>query len=80
MMACYAVPSLWYLVAYWPVQGLGVDTGHVLGTFPAFYAAAWLCARESRQTSIAAGLLLAGHLLFWRMVLDTRFVNWTVTG
>jgi hypothetical protein len=80
LTACYAVPSLLYLVAYWPVQGLGVDTGHVFGTFPAFYAAAWLCAREPRQTSIAAALLVVGQLLFWRMVLDTRFVNWTVAG
>lgn len=78
VLVCYAVPSLWFLVAYWPVQGLGVDTGHVLGTFPAFYAAAWFCAREPRQTAIAAGVLVTGHLLFWRMVLDTRFVNWSL--
>ena len=61
-----------------PPQGLGVDTGHVIATFPALYACAWICARERRHTTIAAGLLSA-HLGFWRMVLDTRFVNWTLS-
>jgi hypothetical protein len=75
---CYAVPSVLFLIFYWPPQGVAVDTGHVMGTFPAFFACAWLCAREPRHTSVAAGLLLSGHLVFWRMVLDTRFVNWTL--
>jgi hypothetical protein len=73
---CYAIPSVLFLIFFWPVQGLGVDTGHVVAAFPAFYAAAWLCSKERRQTAIAAVLLISGHLAFWRMVLDTRFVNW----
>jgi hypothetical protein len=75
----FAIPSVVFLVFYWPPQGPGVDTGHVVGTFPAVFAAAWLCAREPRQTTVAAALLVSGHLAFWRMVLDTRFVNWTLT-
>lgn len=78
IMLCYAIPSVLFLIFYWPPQGLGVDTGHVVGTFPAVYAGAWLCARERRHTTIAAALLISGHLGFWRMVLDTRFVNWTL--
>jgi len=73
---CYAIPSVLFLIFFWPLQGLGVDTGHVVAAFPAFYAAAWLCAREQRQTMIAAALLISAHPAFWRMVLDTRFVNW----
>ena len=78
MTLCYAIPSVFFLTFYWPPQGLGVDTGHVVATFPAFYASAWLCAREPRQTAVSAAVLIAGHLVFWRMVLDTRFVNWTL--
>jgi hypothetical protein len=78
LMFCYALPSVCFLIFYWPPQGLGVDTGHVLGTFPAIYAGAWLCARQQRHTTIAAALLIFAHLGFWRMVLDTRFVNWTL--
>lgn len=77
---CFSAPSVLYWIFFWPVQGLGVDTGHVVGAFPAFFALAWLCAREPRQTAIAAGLLASAHLGFWRMVLDTRFVNWTFSS
>lgn len=80
LVMCYAVPSLLFLTFFWPVQGLGVDTGHVVAAFPAFYAAAWLCAREPRHTTIAAVLLISAHLAFWRMVLDTRFVNWSLSS
>jgi hypothetical protein len=78
LMLCYAIPSVLFLIFYWPPQGLGVDTGHLVGTFPAMFAAAWLCARQQRHTTVAALLLISGHLGFWRMVLDTRFVNWTL--
>jgi len=43
------------------------------------YAGAWLCARKPQHTAVAAALLISGHLGFWRMVLDTRFVNWTLS-
>ena len=76
---CYAIPAVPFWMFYWPPQGLGVDTGHVFGAFPAFYAAAWLCARERRHTAVAGAILISGHLAFWRVVLDTRFVNWTLT-
>jgi hypothetical protein len=78
VLVCYALPSILFLSFYWPPQGLGVDTGHVFGTFPAFFAAAWLCAQERRHTAIGAALLVSAHLAFWRVVLDTRFVNWTL--
>jgi hypothetical protein len=77
---CYAIPSVLFWIFFWPPQGLGVDTGHVFAAFPAFYAAAWLCSREHRPTMIAAAVLMSGQLAFWRMVLDTRFVNFTLTS
>jgi hypothetical protein len=76
---CYAIPSVLFWIFFWPPQGLGVDTGHVFGAFPAFYAGAWLCARERRHAAVAAALLISGHLAFWRVVLDTRFVNWALS-
>jgi hypothetical protein len=30
---CYAIPSVLFLIFFWPVQGLGVDTGHVVAAF-----------------------------------------------
>ena len=77
--AVYALPSVLFLIFFWPPQGLGVDTGHVVAAFPAVYACAWLCARDPRHTTAAAVLLVSAHLGFWRMVLDTRFVNWTLS-
>ncbi|HVZ20984.1 MAG TPA: hypothetical protein VG871_07980 [Vicinamibacterales bacterium] len=71
----YAVPSVVFTVAFWPIQGLGVDTDLVIAAFPAVYALAWVCAHERRQTLIAAVVLLSGHLAFWRIVLDGRFMN-----
>ena len=29
LMASYAIPSVLFWIFYWPIQGLGVDTGHV---------------------------------------------------
>jgi hypothetical protein len=80
LACCFAAPSVPYWIFFWPVQGLAVDTGHVVGAFPAFFALAWLCALEPRQTTIAAALLISAHVGFWRMVLDTRFVNWTLSS
>ena len=75
---CYSIPSVLYSVLFWPMQGLGVETDTVFAAFPAIYAGAWVCAKEQRPTRVAAALLILGHIGFWRMVLDTRFVNWAV--
>ena len=75
----YAVPSVIFSIFFWPIQGLGVEMDLVVAAFPALYAAAWVCAHDERRTRIAAALLISGHLAFWRIVLDTRFVNWMLT-
>jgi hypothetical protein len=74
----YAVPSIAFSVLFWPIQGLGVEIDLVFAAFPALYALAWVCAHDARSTSIAAALFVSAHLAFWRIVLDTRFVNWTL--
>jgi hypothetical protein len=51
----------------------------VVAAFPGLFAAAWVCAHDERRTNIAAALRISGHLAFWRIVLDTRFVNWTLS-
>jgi hypothetical protein len=74
--ACgYAVPSVVFSVLFWPVQGLGFEMDLVVAAFPAFYAMAWVCAHDGRRSAIAAALLVSGHLAFWRVVLDPRFIN-----
>jgi hypothetical protein len=71
----YAVPSTAFVVLFWPIQGLAVELDLLFGAFPALYALAWVCARDARRTAIAALALAFGHLVFWRIALDSAFVN-----
>jgi hypothetical protein len=71
----YSIPSTVFLVAFWPVQGLGVEMDLVLAAFPALYALAWVCAHDAKAATIAAALLASAHLAFWRIVLGGDFVN-----
>ena len=71
----YSLPSLIFLVSFWPIQGLAVEMDLVFAAFPALYAFAWVCAQEARSAAIAAALLASAHLAFWRVVLDSAFVN-----
>jgi hypothetical protein len=71
----YAVPSTVFLVAFWPVQGLGVDMDLILAAFPALYALAWVCAHGAAASTTAAALLASAHLAFWWIVLGGDFVN-----
>ncbi len=76
---CYAIPSTIFVLLFWPIQGLGVEMDLVFAAFPALYALAWVCAQDVRRTTIAAAILVSAHLAFWRIVLDTRFVNFTIS-
>jgi hypothetical protein len=69
----YLPPSLLFLVFRWPFDGIGGGMDLVVAGFPALYALAWVCAHDSKRTSIAAALLASAHLAFWRVVLDDRF-------
>ena len=71
----YSVPSALFLVAFWPIQGVGVEMDLVFAAFPAIYALAWVCAHDPRRTVIAAAILVSAHLAFWRIVLGIDFVN-----
>ena len=75
---CYTIPSAAFIFFFWPIQGLGVEMDLIFAAFPAVYALAWVCAHDARRTTIAAALLVSAHLAFWRIALDTRFVNWTL--
>ena len=75
MALAYAVPSVLLSIAFWPIQGLGVEMDLLVAAFPALYAAAWVCAHDARRTTIAAVLLASAHLAFWRIVMDGRFVT-----
>jgi hypothetical protein len=71
----YAIPSVAFAIMFWPVQGLAVEMDLVFAAFPAVYALAWVCAQDGRRAIIAAAILVFAHLAFWRVVLDTAFVN-----
>lgn len=69
----YLPPSVLFVIFRWPFEGIGGGMDLVAAGFPAFYALAWVCAHEARQTGIAAALLVSAHYAFWRVVLDQRF-------
>ncbi len=71
----YAVPSVVFLVLFWPIQGLSWEMDLVFAAFPAVYALAWVCAHDTKRTAVAAFLLISAHLVFWRIVLGEGFVN-----
>jgi hypothetical protein len=71
----YALPSVMMATFVWHSQGLNEDMDVVFAVFPALYALAWICAHDPKGTRVAAALLVSGHLAFWRIVLDSRFVN-----
>jgi hypothetical protein len=47
----------------------------VCAAFPALYALLWVCAQDPGRTAVAAAVLASGHIAFWYIVLDPRFVN-----
>ena len=71
----YAIPPLVFVVVFWPIQGLAVELDLLFAAFPALYALAWVCAHDARRATLAALLLAFGHLVFWRIALDSAFVN-----
>ena len=74
----YALPSVMMSIFVWHSQGLNEDMDVVFAVFPALYASAWLCAHDPKRTRVAAAMLIFAHLAFWRIVLDSRFVNQTL--
>jgi len=75
MALLYAVPSAMFALVFWPIQGLAVEMDLVFASFPALYALAWVCAHDRRGATIAAVILGFGQVVFWRIVLDSAFVN-----
>ena len=69
----YLPPSIVFVIVRWPFEGLGGGTDLIVAGFPAFYALAWVCAHDSKRTTIAAALLVSAHYAFWRIMLDPRF-------
>jgi hypothetical protein len=70
-----SVPSLVWLVLFWPIQGLNAELDLVFGAFPAVFALLWVCARDTRLSLAAAALLASGHIAFWWVLLDGAFLN-----
>jgi hypothetical protein len=71
----YALPSVLFLPAFWPIQGLAVDVDLVFAAFPAVYALIWMCAQSSGATLVSLALLASAHVAFWRVMLGDFFVN-----
>ena len=69
----FALPSLAFLVAWWPIQGVNMEMDLIFATFPAFFAGAWLCARTRGVTVAALGLAALAHASFWFVVRSDDF-------
>jgi len=64
----FALPSLFFLIMWWPSAGVQHDMDLLLGAFGAISAGAWLAARTPRAAFQGWILLAATHLLFWAVV------------
>jgi hypothetical protein len=71
----YVLPSIVFVCAFWPVQGIAVDGDLIFAAFPAVYALIWLAAQRLSTTWMALLLLATGHIVFWRVMLSDAFVN-----
>ena len=69
----FALPSLAFLVAWWPVQGVDNEMDLIFATFPAFFAGAWLCARTRGATVAALALASLAHAALWIVVRSDDF-------
>ena len=69
----FALPSLVFLVLWWPAQGIDRDIDTVFAAFPAFFAGVWLCSRSVTTTAIAFGFLGLAHAGFWFVVQSGQF-------
>jgi hypothetical protein len=64
----FALPSLFFLIMWWPSAGVEHDMDLLLGAFGAISAGAWLAARTPRAALQGWILLAATHLMFWAVV------------
>ncbi len=74
----FALPSLAFLVAWWPVQGVDMEMDLIFATFPAFFAGAWLCARTRGATASALVLAALAHVGLWSVVRSDDFAAHSV--
>ena len=68
LVLLFALPSLAFLVTWWPVQGVDNEMDLIFATFPAFFAGAWLCARTRGATVAALALAAVAHGGLWSVV------------
>jgi hypothetical protein len=71
----FSVPSLAFFLVFWPVQGIAIEMDMIVAAFPAIYPLLWVASRFAPASVASASLLATGHWIFWRVVLDTRFIN-----
>ena len=71
----FALPSLAFLVAWWPGQGVDTEMDLIFATFPAFFAGAWLCARTRAATVAGLALAALAHAGFWFVVQSGDFAE-----
>ena len=66
--AAYGLPGLVFLIWWWSSPGLSADLDLVLAAFPGMFAALWLLARSSRNTTHGFALLVVIHVMFWSTI------------
>lgn len=66
----FALPSLAFLVMWWPVQGMRMEMDLIFAAFPAFFVGAWLCSRTRAATVVCLFLLALSHGAFWSLALN----------
>jgi len=72
------VPAAVWLIANWTVQGIGVDTDSVVALFPVLPLLAVGAATTLRTSVIGLGLMAAGHVALWAVLLYRGFHSFQV--
>lgn len=70
-----SVPVVFFVIFFWPTQGLGNDTDFLGSAFPPLTAASWLASRSKRLSLVAGVALALSQLAMLYVVHSHKFVH-----
>jgi uncharacterized membrane protein YqjE len=70
-----SIPVVFFVILFWPLQGLGNDTDNLPSIFPSLYAAGWLLSRSKRWSLVALVMLAISQLALLYVIHGLRFVH-----
>src|SRR5262245_7294635 len=71
----FSVPCVLAFLLFWPPQGIAIEMDMIVALFPAVFALLWVSSASIRASIASAAILAIGHVAFWWVVRDDRFIN-----